>query len=187
VRRSLAIVTDQVPIKRVFVFEKLFLIALSFHHCSIFTCDCVFVDEVLLLFTMQWSCISDFAKLSFFRLDIFLGHILLQNVVNSRVDRTFGVKIALFCIMLWVTVCLNLNDSITPCVEELTVILGDIHLRLHVFERTCCMNELALWFALPRWRGRDHVVFSVRMVDVVLTAILNVMLTKHRVTTLSGG
>jgi hypothetical protein len=52
VRRSLAVVTDQVPIKRLFVFEKLFLITLSFHHRSIFTCNCVFVDEVLLLFTM---------------------------------------------------------------------------------------------------------------------------------------
>jgi hypothetical protein len=89
--------------------------------------------------------------------------------------------------MLRFAVCLDLHGRITPCVEELTVILSDIHLRLHVFERTCCMNELALWFALPRWWGRDHVVFSVRMVDVILTAILNVMLTKHRVTTLSRG
>lgn len=185
-RRAFTISIDHISIQRVFIFEELFFFALPFHHRSILTRNGIFVDKVLLLFTMQRMRVTNLTKLCLFWFDILLGNMTFHNVFNAGVYWAFRVEVTLLSVMLWVAVCVNLHSRITPSVEQLTVILGDVHLRLHVLKWTSCMHELALWLALSCGRCWYHVVFSIWLVNVVLTAVLDIMLAKHRVTTLPG-
>lgn len=142
------------------------------------------IHEVLLLLSVKRHRITDLAKLCSFWLDVLLGNLSLHPIFNPRVDWAFRVEVALLSVMLGVTLGVDLHRSITSRVEQFTVVLGDIHLRLHILKRAGTLNELTLWFTHPRRRSGDHIVLSLRLVNIVLALVLYIMLPKHRISSL---
>lgn len=114
----------------------------------------MFIDKVLLFNTVQRGGVINSTELGLRLNDALLGSLSDELVFHFLKDCFFGSEVVLFSIMHGLSISVHFHGSIAPCVEHLTVILRNIHLRIHVSVRRSVTLEVnLLWLALAGFRA----------------------------------